>query len=96
MQIGDHMRGEPTGSIEHVAAAPPGARKASSWQSAVITAEGDHLTVVLDGKPLVDTHSPKYGRGVIGFQRGQPARRVEFRNICLKPQATSRKPQASS
>jgi len=85
MQIGDHVRGEPTGSIEHVAAAPPGARKASAWQSAVITAKGDHLTVVLDGKPLVDTRSPKYGRGVIGFQRGQPARKVEFRNIFLKP-----------
>jgi len=85
MQIGDHMRGEPTGSIEHVAAAPPGARKAASWQSAVITAEGDHLTVVLDGKPMVDTRSPKYGRGVIGFQRGAPQRKVEFRNIFLKP-----------
>ncbi|HUT32147.1 MAG TPA: DUF1080 domain-containing protein [Planctomycetota bacterium] len=87
MQIGDHVRGEPTGSIEHVAAAPPGARKGSAWQSAVITAEGDHLTVVLDGKPLVDTHSPKHGRGVIGFQRGQPERKVEFRNVCLKPLA---------
>ena len=87
MQIGDHMRNEPTGSIEHVAAAPPGARKPSSWQSAVITAAGDHLTVVLDGKKLVDTHSPKYSRGVIGFQRGEPQRKVEFRNVCLKPLA---------
>ena len=87
MQIGDHMRGEPTGSIEHVAAAKPGARKASSWQSAVITAEGDHLTVVLDGNTLVDTHSPKFGRGVVGFQRGEPQRKVEFRNVYLKPRA---------
>jgi len=63
MQIGDHVRGEPTGSIEHVAPAPPGARKANSWQSAVITAEGSHLTVVLDGKPLVDTRNPKFGHG---------------------------------
>jgi len=85
MQIGDHMRGEPTGSIEHVAPAPPGARKASAWQSAVITAKGDRLTVVLDGKPLVDTRSPKHTRGVIGFQRGAPQRKVEFRNIFLKP-----------
>ncbi|MBM4038624.1 MAG: DUF1080 domain-containing protein [Planctomycetes bacterium] len=85
MQIGDHMRGEPTGSIEHVAAAPPGARKPNDWQSAVITAEGDHLTVVLDGKQLVDTRNPKYGRGVIGFQRGAPQRKVEFRSVALKP-----------
>jgi hypothetical protein len=87
MQIGDHVRGEPTGSIEHVAAAPPGARKPSAWQSAVITAEGDHLTVVLDGNQLVDTHSSKYARGVIGFQRGAPQRKVAFRNVYLKPLA---------
>ena len=85
MQIGDHVRREPTGSIEHVAAAKPGARKPTAWQSAVITAEGDHLTVVLDGEMLVDTHSPKFARGVIGFQRGVPQRKVEFRNIYLKP-----------
>lgn len=85
MQIGDHMPKEPTGSIEHVAAAKPGARKPEAWQSAVITAEGDHLTVVLDGEKLVDTHSSKYARGVIGFQRGEPQRKVEFRNVCLKP-----------
>jgi hypothetical protein len=87
MQIGDHVPGEPTGSIEHVAAAKPGARKASSWQRAVITAEGDHLTVVLDGNKLVDTHSAKYRRGVIAFQRGEPQRKVEFRNVYLKPLA---------
>jgi hypothetical protein len=87
MQIGDHMPKEPTGSIEHVAAAPPGARKPAAWQSAVITAEGDHLTVVLDGKKMVDVRSPKYSRGVIGFQRGEPERKVEFRNVCLKPLA---------
>jgi hypothetical protein len=90
MQIGDHMPKEPTGSIEHVAAARGGARKPSSWQSAIITAQGDHLTVVLDGNKLVDTHSPKYARGVIGFQRGDPQRKVEFRNVILKP--LSRKP----
>jgi hypothetical protein len=87
MQIGDHMPKEPTGSIEHVAAAPAGARKPGAWQSAVITAEGDHLTVVLDGKKLVDVRSPKYARGVIGFQRGEPQRKVEFRNVYLKPLA---------
>ena len=87
MQIGDHMPKEPTGSIEHVAAARHGARKPEAWQSAVITAEGDHLTVVLDGETLVDTHSPKYARGVIGFQRGEPQRKVEFRNVYLKPRA---------
>ena len=85
MQIGDHMPKEPTGSIEHVAAAPAGARRPADWQSAVITAEGDHLTVVLDGKKMVDVRSPKYSRGVIGFQRGEPQRKVEFRNVCLKP-----------
>ena len=87
MQIGDHVPKEPTGSIEHVAAARPGARQPGSWQSAVITAEGDHLTVVLDGEKLVDTHSAKFARGVVGFQRGQPERKVEFRNIYLKPLA---------
>jgi hypothetical protein len=87
MQIGDHMPKEPTGSIEHVAAARHGARKPDRWQSAVITAEGDHLTVVLDGEKLVDVRSPKYRRGVIGFQRGEPSRKVEFRNVCLKPLA---------
>lgn len=87
MQIGDHMPKEPTGSIEHVAAAKHGARKPAAWQSAVITAEGDHLTVILDGNPLVDVRSPKYSRGVIGFQRGEPQRKVEFRNVYLKPLA---------
>lgn len=87
MQIGDHMPKEPTGSIEHVAAAKPGARQPNNWQSAVITAEGDHLTVVLDGNLLVDTHSAKFARGVIGFQRGEPQRKVEFRNVFLKPLA---------
>ena len=53
--------------------------------SAIITADGDHLTVVLDGNKLVDTRSAKFARGVIGFQRGDPQRKVEFRNIYLKP-----------
>ena len=44
-------------------------------------AEGDHLTVVLDGNKPVDTHSSKYARAVIGFQRGAPQRKVEFRNL---------------
>ena len=37
-----------------------------------------------DGKQLVDTRNTKYGRGVVGFQRGAPQRKVEFRNVCLK------------
>ena len=86
MQIGDHEKAFTTGSIEGVAPAKPGVLKPNTWQSAVITAEGDHLTVTLDGTKLVDTTNAKFARGFIGLQHYKPDMKIEARNILLKPQ----------
>jgi hypothetical protein len=52
------------------------------WHTYEITAQGDHITAVLDGKNTVDFHDKASATGYIGLQflKGED---VEFRNIKL-------------
>ena len=54
----------------------------NQWHSYQITAEGDHITAVLDGKKTVDFHDKASAQGYIGLQflKGED---VEFRNVKL-------------
>ncbi len=54
----------------------------NEWHSYEITAQGDHITAVLDGKKTVDFHDQASASGYIGLQflKGED---VEFRNIKL-------------
>jgi len=40
----------------------------NGWNTAVIRAEGDHITVTLNGKKVADIRDSKYAKGKIGFQ----------------------------
>jgi hypothetical protein len=57
---------------------------AKVWHSFEITADGDHITVVLDGRKTLDVHDSQCRVGYIGFQILK-AGELEFRNVKLKP-----------
>jgi hypothetical protein len=57
--------------------------KADAWNHYEITAQGDHLVVVLNGVITLDAHDSKYaeGRVLLQYQKFP----IEFRNIKLRP-----------
>lgn len=56
----------------------------TDWQSYEIRADGDHITIKLDGNAVLDYTDPKpLRRGFIGLQFNTG--KAEFRNIRLKP-----------
>ena len=57
--------------------------KTAQWYQYEITAEGEHIVVVLDGRKTVDFRDGAARQGYIGFQLVKPLE-VEFRNIRLK------------
>lgn len=54
------------------------------WHSYEITADGDQITVFLDGKKTVDTRNKEASVGSVGLQFVKGAD-IEFRNIRLRP-----------
>ena len=56
---------------------------ADQWNKYDVTAKGDHFTIVLNGKTVLDASDNKHSSGVIGFQC-QKDQRIEFRNIKLR------------
>jgi hypothetical protein len=61
-----------------------GGHTSGEWQSYEVQAEGDHFTIKLDGKLVLDYVDPKpLPRGLIGLQLNSGP--VSFRNIKLKP-----------
>ena len=74
----------PTGSINTVQKTRSAQKTTGKWNSFDITAEGDHLTVLLNGKKAVDAHDRKFARGLIALQyNGEGS--VRFRNLKLRP-----------
>jgi hypothetical protein len=59
---------------------------AKEWHRYEITAEGNHITVVLDGKKTIDYRDSSSREGYIGLQFIKPED-VEFRNVKLLPLA---------
>lgn len=74
----------PTGSISEVARTTALQKTVGHWNSIDITAEGDHLIVVVNGERTVDARDAKHARGVIALQHLKGEGEVRFRNIKLK------------
>ena len=78
-----------TGSIVNVQNAPEGTKIIPGrWNTFDVTAIGDHLTVLYNGKKVVDVHDSRRGSGAIGLQSAHPedpaGAFVEFRNLKIK------------
>ena len=71
-----------TGAIVEVAPASTPMKAAGKWNTFEIRAEGNHLTVVMDGTKTVDTRNDKYARGPIGLQYGAGV--VKFRSVKIR------------
>jgi hypothetical protein len=56
--------------------------KADQWNTYQITADGDHLVVVLNGETTVDVHDAKFPEGNIRFQYQMYP--VAFRNVKIR------------
>lgn len=74
----------PTGSINELRKASRRVKTVGKWTSFTITAQGDHLVVVADGKKTVDVHDKKHARGTVALQYNGEGE-VRFRNIRLRP-----------
>jgi hypothetical protein len=57
--------------------------KADQWNRFEITADGDHLTVVLNGEKTLDVHDARFPEGNIRLQYQQYP--IQFRNIKIRP-----------
>ena len=57
--------------------------KTDQWNRFEITADGDHLVVVLNGETTLDVHDAKFASGNIRLQYQQFP--IAFRNIKLRP-----------
>ena len=60
-----------TGAIVDVGAVDPMPRAGGRWNTYVVTARGDHLTVTLNGQKTVDVRHAKHARGPIALQQAQ-------------------------
>jgi hypothetical protein len=85
LQIWDTQpAGYNTGSLVGIVKAPPATMLPDLWNQYEITADGDHIVVVLNDKTVLDTRDAAHSSGVVGLQC-QPEQRIEFRNIKLLP-----------
>jgi hypothetical protein len=83
LQIWDYQpQGYNTGSLVGSLKASPVKIIPDEWNTYEITAVGDHFTIVLNGKTLLDARDSKHASGVIGLQC-QKDNRIQFRNIRL-------------
>lgn len=72
-----------TASIVDVASPSVQMLAANKWNRFEITAQGDHLIVVLNGTKTVDTHNSKFAEGPIALQAS--AGTVRFRKVEVRP-----------
>ncbi len=72
----------PTGSLVNHAAAKT-KFKGDVWNQYDVTLQGDHFTIRLNGKTVLDIHDAKSKVGHIGLQSNKD--KIEFRNMKLKP-----------
>jgi hypothetical protein len=89
VQISDAPGRKPTGSVlHHVDSKSNNVHKPNEWNRMVITCEGDHIVVSLNGKLVVDTREAGSKQGRIGMQvaKGEEFanQEVQFRNIRIK------------
>ncbi|MBV8033211.1 MAG: DUF1080 domain-containing protein [Betaproteobacteria bacterium] len=72
-----------TGAIVKVAKVVPMPKAGGKWNTYEITAQGDHLVVVLNGQQTVDVRDAKLSQGPIGLQHGQGT--IKWRKVEIKP-----------
>jgi hypothetical protein len=72
-----------TGGIVHIAAPSATLNSGGRWNTYEISADGPHLTVVLNDVALVDVEDEMFARGPIALQYG--AGTVMFRNVRIRP-----------
>jgi hypothetical protein len=72
-----------TGAIVDVASATTPMKAGGKWNRFEIRAEGNHLTVVMNGTKTVDVRNDKYARGPIALQYGAGV--VKFRSVRIRP-----------
>lgn len=72
-----------TGSIVNVAAPAEVINTGGQWNTYEIRAEGNRLTVVLNGVETVNVEDDMYAEGPIGLQYGAGV--VKFRNVQVRP-----------
>jgi len=89
MQIWDEDENNPTGSVYGVMKAqhPDGklVTNVEKWQDVEIVANGEHMTVTLNGHKVVDGRDGRHRRGVIGVQYHYADMKMEVRDVRLKP-----------
>lgn len=78
----------PTGSLVFHVKAKPVKPAPDVWHTFEITAQGDHYVIRLDGETILDSHDSKSRKGYILLQHNQD-KRIEFRNLKLKPLGSS-------
>jgi hypothetical protein len=71
-----------TGGIVNVAAPAAQINAGGQWNTYVITAEGPHLTVTLNGTQTVDAQSDLHASGPIALQYGSGI--VKFRSVKIR------------
>lgn len=80
-----------TGAIVDVAAVSPMPRAGGRWNTYVITAKGDHLTVTLNGQRTVDIRHARHARGPIALQQALGVKKeaaadwIRFRKLEVRP-----------
>lgn len=86
LQIFDNQpAGFHTGAlVNHVKAQQPVKIRPGQWMNYEVELSGNHFLIKLDGKTVVATRDDKSRAGHIGLQFN-PDKKIEFRNIKLKP-----------
>nr|TFG54884.1 MAG: DUF1080 domain-containing protein [Hyphomicrobiales bacterium] len=72
-----------TGAIVNVAEIQNMPIAANRWNTYEIIAQGDHLTIVLNGRRTVDVHDSMHSSGPITLQYGTGV--VKFRKVEIRP-----------
>jgi hypothetical protein len=71
-----------SGAIVNVATVAPMPLTANKWNTYQIVAQGDHLTIILNGIRTVDVHNGAHPRGPITLQYGAGV--VKFRKVEIR------------
>lgn len=79
-----------TGAIVDVAAVNPVPKAGGRWNTYEITAKGDHLVVVMNGKKTAEARDAKHASGPIGLQRAPGVNKdaptpIKWRRVEIKP-----------
>jgi hypothetical protein len=84
VQIFDGHKQFPTGSLVGTTAAKGAAIRAGEWQTLEVTASGQRIVVKVDSNQVLDTRDGRSAAGHVGLQFN-PGKKIEFRNIKLRP-----------